>query len=101
MGPKILKYKVLLSRRFEIVMPQNSLILSVQTQREQPQLWALTNPEAPPESRYFAVFGTGEDMPVLGEVTINFIGTFQLNGGDFIGHLFERQEGLASAFHRN
>ena len=68
-----------------IEMPEGAEILSVQTQHDQPCLWALVDPDAPMERRTFNVVGTG--IPFEGDG--QFLGTFQLLGGGFIGHVFE------------
>jgi hypothetical protein len=72
-------------------LPVGAEVLSVQHQpntgRAGVQLWALCDPEAPKEKRRFFLLGTGHEDGdrCLGR----FIGTFQIDGGDFVGHLFE------------
>jgi hypothetical protein len=71
-----------------IEMPEGAEILTVQTQHGEPCIWALVNPAAKKEKRYFWVFGTGHNVPV--EAERKYIGTFQLEGGALVFHLFER-----------
>jgi hypothetical protein len=73
--------------RFAIDMPKEAQIMSVQEQVGQPCIWALVDPVATKERRNFAVFGTGNDVPL--ETTCGFIGTYQLHSGAMVFHLFE------------
>jgi hypothetical protein len=69
-----------------IEMPQGAKPLSVQMQGDGPCLWALVDPEAAKESRRFHVAGTGHPLPDnLGD----HLGTFQMNGGALVFHVFE------------
>jgi hypothetical protein len=73
-----------------IDMPTGAQILSVQVQGNvdsyaTPQLWAVVNPNAEIERRYFRVYGAGSPVDQVGE----FIGTFQMYGGSLIYHMFE------------
>lgn len=79
----------------KVLMPVNSRILSVQTQNNKPVLWAICDTETEEkEYREFEVFGTGH--PFYEGVHFGkeqrFVGTFQLHGGVFVGHLFELVE---------
>lgn len=87
MKKQIWKYPFEVSGRFSILIPKDAQILSVQTQNETPCIWALVNIEAKDEERDFTIIGTGHPVEVLPEM--KFIGTFQLEGGTFVGHLFE------------
>ena len=67
-------------------MPANAMILSVQTQRGQPCVLALVDPDAPRAPRRLHVYGTGHRVrPDCGR----FVGTFQMAGGNLIFHLFD------------
>jgi hypothetical protein len=72
-----------------ISMPEGAEILSVQTQYEQPCMWALVDPEAKKVTRKFETFGAGD--PVNDPETKNFIATYQQKGGAMIFHIFEVQ----------
>lgn len=71
-----------------VSMPKGSSILSLQVQKGVPTIWALVNPKSILETRAFMIVGTGWEMeePPSGE----FIGTFQVSGGDFVLHVFEK-----------
>lgn len=73
----------------KVKMPIGSKPLSVQLQFESAQLWCLCNPqERLYEERHFVLVGTGERFT---SDIVNYIGTFQVQGGAFIWHLFEVQ----------
>ncbi len=86
MSKTIWKFPVPMLDTFPLTMPENSTILSVQVQHGEPRIWALVNTNNPTIIRNFRVVGTGH---LVSETDLNFIGTFQLHGGAFIGHLFE------------
>jgi len=76
-------------RDFTLTLPERARLLTVQTQYSRPCLWALVDPEAPPEERHFVTYGTGH--PVTDDpVRLTYIGTFQLEGGMLVFHLFEK-----------
>lgn len=83
---KILKYILRVTDTVEVEMPVDSEILCVQTQDGTPCIWAKVYPEAIKETRTFHIRGTGH---TLQGNEGNYIGTFQLGGGAFVGHLFE------------
>lgn len=80
---QIWKYKLdgLIS---QIQIPIEAKVLTVQTQNEQPHIWALVNPNNEMETRKFTVIGTGHPFD---DTNMKYIGTFQ--DGPFVWHLFE------------
>lgn len=74
-----------------ISMPKEAEILTVQMQGEFPCIWAMVNPESEKEDRSFEIFGTGEGIPSDIGAERKYIGTFQLNEGQLVFHLFERK----------
>lgn len=84
----IWKFPIPMLDTFPLVMPENSTILSIQTQHDEAQLWALVNPKNPVGVRNFQLIGTGH---LFSEVDLYFVGTFQLQDGTFVGHLFEKK----------
>ena len=70
----------------QVMMPEGAQILSVQTQMETPQLWALVDPSRGVEARTIALYGTGHPMPTDPG---RFLGTFQLSDGALVFHAFE------------
>lgn len=87
MDMEIFKYKLEVDTT-GIAMPIGADILALQVQYGEPCIWALVDPNAPTEQRIFKVFGTGHEVPVDSE-SLNYIGTFQLLEGQFVGHVFE------------
>ena len=69
-----------------IEIPAGSLLLDVQVQHGTPCLWARVEPEAEKVKRRIFTHGTGHPVP---ETTGDYIGSYQLQGGAFVGHVFE------------
>jgi hypothetical protein len=67
-----------------IEMPMDAKILTIQTQNDQPQIWALINPMNDLETRKFTIVGTGNPFD---DTDAKYIGTFQ--DVPFVWHLFE------------
>jgi hypothetical protein len=67
-------------------MPEGAKVLSVQTQDNQPQLWALVDPDKPKVGRTFAAVPTGDPFDDEG---YTYIATFQIDNGGLVFHLFE------------
>ncbi len=88
---KIYKYQLETTDNQEIEMPVFAKVLTVQTQNETPCLWVEVNTEeTDTETRRFKIFGTGH--PIIRDCpndSYKYIGTYQLLGGSFIGHVFE------------
>ena len=80
--------------RIEIEMPAGARVLTVQTQyagdleREMPYVWATVDTERPMKKRGFYLLGTGHLLPPASTPT-RYVGSFQLEGGRFVFHLFE------------
>ncbi len=88
---RVYKYTIPLGY-FSLELPQGARILTVHEQHGEPQIWVLVNPDKSfTETRNFMIVGTGHPIEKNEEV-LKYIGTFQLVGGDFIGHLFEIME---------
>jgi len=71
-------------------MPKGAKILTIQTQQNTPCIWALVNPLAEKVYRTFKVFGTGHEIPEELLQDHIYIGTFQLDDGNYVFHLFEQ-----------
>ncbi len=84
----IWKYPLALEHEQTITMPENAMVLTVQTQGEVPCIWALVNPMNPVVPRRFKIHGTGHELEP-GEKVGMYIGSFQLQEGIFVGHLFD------------
>ncbi len=69
-----------------IEAPEGGIVLAVQVQDNQPQIWMLVDPGKALETRVFKSFGTGSEFDDSGLV---YVGTFQINGGTLVFHAFE------------
>ncbi len=83
----IYKYPIEVNPLITIQMPEKSKILTVQVQRGEVYIWAVVDTDTQKkEKRIFACYGTGHKHE---KIKGTYIGTFQLNNGEFVGHLFE------------
>lgn len=71
-----------------VEMPDGAKVLTVQVQHGTPCIWAECDTEAEKEKRWFRTFGTGHPMP---DKPGEYIGTYQLNGGDLVFHVFDEK----------
>lgn len=91
MKKSIWKFAIEVEDLQAITIPKAAEILSVQVQNGQICIWAIVNPSSPTVERVIRMAGTGHDLtnrPPLGK----FIGTVQINGGQFIFHVFDGGE---------
>jgi hypothetical protein len=82
----IWKFPLLITDIQTIAMPVGAQILTAQVQYDELQLWAIVDPHTANTGRTFAIATTGHAMQFSPD---KYIATFQLNGGLFVGHLFE------------
>lgn len=73
----------------EIEMPASAEILTVQTQRGTPCIWALVDTDNDPEERHIRILGTGHPVRSTKDKFRRYIGTFQLMAGNLVYHVFE------------
>jgi hypothetical protein len=74
-------------------MPKGAEILTIQTDEKNnhPTIWAMVDPnETEQEERNFELFGTGHEIPFDMGIERKYIGTYQYQNGEFVGHIFER-----------
>lgn len=84
---EIWKFPLRVDDSVEITMPEGAEILTIMVQNNQPCIWARVNTTADPEVRTFHVVGTGHEISDRYE--LRYVGSFQLVGGAFVGHVFE------------
>jgi hypothetical protein len=89
MSKVIWKYPLEVRDSNVIEMPYDAKILCVQTQNNIPCIWAIVNKDAYLENRFFRIVGTGQPFQKEFLVYRNYIGTFQLDNGSLVFHLFE------------
>lgn len=83
----IWKYPLQLLEVQDLELPWNAQLLTVQAQHEKPVLWVLVDPDEPRRERRTLFLATME-VPLHAKV---YLVTFQLHGGDFVGHVFEKK----------
>jgi hypothetical protein len=86
-------WKYELKPECELEMPLGAEILTIQMQFgedtvpfEHPRLWALVDLGVEKEKRSFCTYGTGHSLP---DKPGRYIGTFQLDSGSLVFHVFE------------
>ncbi len=83
----IFKYEItpgLIGSNIELQMPKNSTVRHFSLQREILCLWAEVDIDAVYESRKFAIFATGQEIPV----GVEYVGTVTYTYG-LVWHLYE------------
>lgn len=91
MNRTIWKWSLDIADRQILMLPAGAQVLAVQVQGLSPQLWALVDPDEPPEPRVFATCGTGREVGDW-----DYIGTYQVPsvvGGSLVFHVFEVDHG--------
>ena len=92
MPTAIYKYPLnFLSRRAtrcEVQMPRDAQILTMELQHGTPCIWARVDPTQEMVTRTFVMYGTGHP---INDGALEYVGTFQLEGGNFVFHVFEAQ----------
>ena len=90
MKSTIWKYVLKLTDVQDIEIPHGSILLSVQTQNEDPCLWVLVyDTEAEKEVIRLRTIGTGHNITADDFNPKDFLGTYQLRNGAFVAHVFQ------------
>ncbi len=75
-------------------LPSGARVLAVQVQHEDPVMWVEHSADQSKlEPRRFVVIGTGHPFPE--DFRGTYMATFQLDGGSFVGHVYETPVGEA------
>lgn len=83
----IWKYPLAIKNQQTLPLPQGSKFMCVQVQNNVPCIWALVDDKAQPGTRSVLMFGTGHPA---GPAEVDaYIGTFQLQRGALVFHVFE------------
>jgi hypothetical protein len=72
-------------------LPEGATVISFQAQRGVPTIWALVDTEKPLVPRKFRLYETGRELPPP-PFAGRYIGTIQLENGDYVLHLFEAEQ---------
>ncbi len=88
---KIYKYPIIAQTKNELLLPNQSKILTFQSQKKELFIWALISESELSNliTRHFYLFGTGHEIDYLLMIKLNYIGTTQQYNGQFVWHLFE------------
>ncbi len=82
----VYKYPLPVTDSFTLELPDGAVILSLQTQRGLPCVWALVDRDvASSTRRHFRTYGTGHPIDQQG----SFVGAYQIQGGALVFHVFE------------
>lgn len=84
------KYRLEVDSVQHIPMPAGAEILSLQVQDGTPCLWAMAEDTETLAMRHFETFGTGRELCDGTEAARKYVGTYQLHGGGWVLHVFER-----------
>jgi hypothetical protein len=95
MNRTIWKYSTIeygFAKSFTILMPKGAEILTIQRDEKNnhPTIWAMVDPDAEKEERNFELLGTGHEISFDMGIERKYIGTYQYQNGEFVGHIFER-----------
>ena len=90
MSKTIWKYTIQITDVQTVELPENAKILCVKIQYDIPTLWALVDPTLDREPIEIVTFGTGQ--PDIETDNLEYIDTYLVMGGDFVGHVFKRSE---------
>jgi hypothetical protein len=82
----IWKYPIKVAAEQSIEMPIGAEILCVQLQHDIPVLWAKVSPDGWPVKRTIVIHPTGHEFE---EYRSRYIGTFQMEGGMYVWHVYE------------
>lgn len=86
---KIFKYELKLEDSQTVALPLGARVLTVKEQKGVPCIWCMVNPD---ETRIleceFRIVCTGQEISETESDRLNYIGTFFLASGSFVGHLF-------------
>ena len=85
----IYKYPLKVEDSQTIVLPKDAKILSLQVQREVPCIWVLADfMELQKVAYRFNTYGTGYQVPGVDPASQTFVGSYQLQNGALVFHVF-------------
>ena len=87
----IWKYELKFEAIIRLQVPKDAEILTLQRDHKtnKPCVWIMVNTENEKEERLFELFGTGHGIKWDMGVDRKYIGTYQYQKGEFVGHVFE------------
>lgn len=85
----IWKYELVATQKQTLMIPEGAEFLYIDVQHEIPQIWMLLNPLAPQMPKTFITIGTGH--PISDKLG-RYLGTYMLQDGFLVFHVFEGEE---------
>jgi hypothetical protein len=85
----IWRFPLAITDQQELLIPLGAKILTVQARQGIPCLWAVVDPSAPRVLRFIKTVGTGHDLPLGDCAWSYYIGTYQIDDGRLVFHVFE------------
>ncbi len=76
-----------------LLLPRHARILTVQAQKGRPMIWALVDDKEEKEKRQIFIVGTGHEIRGARSKDLRHVGTFQLQNGELVFHVFEETSG--------
>lgn len=89
---KVKKYETPFENKFKLLMPIGAEILCVQQDQKtfKACIFALVDDSNSVEERFFELFATDQEIYQDMGIDRKYLGTYQYQKGEFVGHLFER-----------
>lgn len=84
---QIYKYPLEVVDAQTIILPRGAVLLDVQVQHNQPQLWALVD-DSPGETLTVRTVGTGHPCNDVSDLNMRYLSTYQLEEGQLVFHVF-------------
>lgn len=84
---KIFKYPLSTAEVQFVEMPKGSAILTVQTQKGEPFLWAEVDPKEKPTKRRIMTYQTGDQLSD-DRMARHYLGTYQQRDGQIVHHVY-------------
>jgi len=90
MNTVIYKYALATTEQQDLHLPVGSYLLDIQVQYNHPVMWIVADPNAELEPVVITTIVTGmiQDQEI---VFGDYLGTYQLHDGKFVGHVFVRR----------
>jgi hypothetical protein len=82
-----------LTRRVELLLPRNAVVLCVQVQHNIPTIWYSFS-EGDIDQELEVVIFEIQTTGALFFTTLEYLGTFQIDNGRFVGHVFYEKKGV-------
>jgi len=91
MNKQIVEHVLTVDTKVNLTLPKGAEVLSVMVHLNKPVLNVLVDVDQDyKETRIFEVFKTGHVVGYDMGVERKYIGTVQINNGDYVAHVFER-----------